>query len=568
MTDTHFDNTPIRLEGLLAGYSGKAVLHDLDLVVESGERVVLLGPNGAGKTTLFRCILGLVKPLSGRVRLFDRDPSDAAVRRELLGRVGTSLESPGLPAHTRPIEYLEHFARLCGLTDPRSRARQALRLWDLPEQVDGQHLSLGQRQRLQVARSLLHAPRLAMLDEPAANLDPSAQEAFWELLDQWQKATGSTLVVSTHHLEEAYRHGPRWILLGNGRFLADGAPQKILSEVAGSRSLRLSQPCEGARLGEVLSRLDVSFQIVGDRHRTDNQWRLVAQNTPPEQSRILSALVTAGLGVVSYGEDGTTFEESYRLLLGEAPTQDPIPAKAPIQMLTFSVQMSHLAAAWAAARLHGAGLSRERRILLPLGLLTLVLTGSVFWALPTVLPSRDFYLPLCGLAALLSTGLAGGLASDLVAGERERRSLETFLCAPASPAALVFGRALSILIPALGFSWIAMALVWGALSSRDMEPSGFSTLVVALAFAPGALLLSLSIGIWVSCYSRTVRAAAQLSALITVPLIALTQAIPFFTPYGWSASSAWAAAGGLLGLFSLPVFWRLTRKLRPERLLP
>lgn len=560
------DHAPVRLTGINAGYEDTTVLHDLDLVVEAGERVVLLGPNGAGKTTLFRCILGLVRPSSGTVSLFGRDPSNESTRRDLLLRVGTSLEAPGLPAQTRPLEYLEHFARLCGLPRPLDTARQALRLWELPEDVDAQRMSLGQRQRLQVARSLLHVPRLAMLDEPAANLDPSAQEAFWSLLDRWQEATGSTLVVSTHHLEEAYRHGPRWVLLGAGRILAEGSPRNILAAVKASRRLRLAVSIEGRRLEAILHMRDTRIEILGNRDRTDSEWRILAPTGNFDQATILKTLVDGGLPVVSYGEDGTTLEESYRCLLGNRVSEQA--TQLTIQTGSADIIAPSLAAVVSsAARLHFAGLSRERRMLVPLFFLVVLLTISVLFALPGELPSPDAYLPLLALAALLPAGLSGGIAADLVAGERERRSLETFLCAPASPAALVLGRSLAILIPGLALSWASMIATWIALASRSLAPTLVASLCLAAAFAPGAILLAVTTGAWVSTRSRTVRAAAQLSALVTIPLVVLAQATPALTPPSWSAGTGWLVSGAALALASAPLLWSLKQRLSPRALL-
>lgn len=561
------DPIPVDLSRVEAGYGDHKVLHGLDLRVESGERVVLLGPNGAGKTTLFRCLLGLVRPHSGHVRLLGQDPSNERLRQNLLLHVGASIEAPGLPAQTRPAEYLEHFARLCGIPDPGRTARAALRLWELPEDTDAQNMSLGQRQRLQVARSLLHAPRLALLDEPAANLDPSAQESFWALLDRWQDATGATLVVSTHHLEEAFRHGSRWVLMGGGRILADGSPRNILAAVRASRRLRLSGPVPGQRLREVLARRPSPIEILGDTGRTDSEWRIVAPAGNAEQAAILKLLLEAGLQVVSYGEDGTTLEEGYRHLLGSHVQEMPV-HRIPMPGPDAGIRpRSGRSAAMSSMRLHLACLARERRMLLPLALLVLMLTGSVLFALPADPSSAEANISLLALAALLPAGLAGGLAADIVAGERERRSLETFLCAPASPAALVLGKALAILLPALACSWAAIATVWTALVWRTIAPSTDSVAALAVAFAPGCVVASLAVGTWVSARSRTVRAAAQLSALATIPLVVLAQAVPVLAPAWLPAPAAWLAAGSALALCGAALLAWVLGRTGPEPLL-
>lgn len=206
-------------------------------------------------------------------------------------------------------------------------------------------------------------------------------------------------------------------------------------------------------------------------------------------------------------------------------------------------------------------------MLVPLFFLVVLLTISVLFALPGQLPYPDAYLPLLALAALLPAGLSGGIAADLVAGERERRSLETFLCAPASPAALVLGRALAILVPGLALSWASIAVTWIALATRSLAPTIAATLCLAASFAPGSILLAVTTGAWVSTRSRTVRAAAQLSALVTIPLVVLAQATPALTPPSWSAGAGWLASGAVLAISCAPLLWSLERRLSPRALL-
>jgi ABC-type Na+ efflux pump permease subunit len=206
-------------------------------------------------------------------------------------------------------------------------------------------------------------------------------------------------------------------------------------------------------------------------------------------------------------------------------------------------------------------------MVLPIVFMVVLLVASALWAIPGDLSSPDILLPLLGLASLLPAGLAGGVAADLIAGERERRSLETLLCAPASPFALVVGKSLSILLPAVGMSWISIGSVWWALASRSMAPSLASTLGVAMGFAPMATVFSLGVGTWMSARSRTVRAAAQMSALTTVPLIALSQAVPLLTPSAVPAAAAWCAAGAALGLVAAGIYGHLRQRLKPHRLL-
>jgi len=119
----------------------------------------------------------------------------------------------------------------------------------------------------------------------------------------------------------------------------------------------------------------------------------------------------------------------------------------------------------------------------------------------------------------------------------------------------------------VAMSWLSIGSVWWALASRSMAPSLVSTLGVALGFAPMATIFSLGVGTWMSVRSRTVRAAAQMSALTTVPLIALSQAVPLLTPSGLPAIWAWCGAGAMLGLVASGIYWNLRGRLKPHRLL-
>jgi ABC-2 type transport system ATP-binding protein len=552
-------HAPVDIRGLRSGYGGVDVLSGIDLVVESGARLVLLGPNGAGKTTLLRCLLGLLRPVGGSVRLWGLDPANPTLRRDLLRRVGASLESPVLPAHVRALEWMEHHATLSGLPAPRKAAREVLRSWDLPEDVDADKLSQGQRQRLLVARCLLHRPELLVLDEPAAHLDPSAREEFWAHMESWRRATGAALLVSSHQLEEAVDRGGEWIVMGAGRILHRGPAEMFVDAFPGSRRLRLDAPRHLAEIRQILSPSGCSAESAG----TDpsREFRLRPNKDSPDHPGILRSLVEAGVGVTSLGEDSTSLREAYRTCLGELPAPDPGSRPAPLESHPL-LPRSTVSDILSSARLHGRGLLRERRLLLPFAILLVLLCGGILLAFPAGAPPWDVSAFLA-MAAILPCGLAAGLAADLVAGERERKSLETQFTLPTAFGRILAGGTMSIAILGQISSTVAVFAIAAALLRTGNVPSGAPTAAIVLGFAPAALSLSIAIGILFSLRATSARAAAQFSTLSTLPLLVLSQALPHLFP---GAVLPWI--GGAAGLASLAALlsWKVSRSLSPERL--
>jgi ABC-type multidrug transport system ATPase subunit len=198
--------------GLRKTYGGAHALDALDLVVGPGERVLVLGPNGAGKTTLLRIASTLLSPTAGRMRLFASDERGAAARR----RIGF------LGHRTLLYDHLSAAENLDGVEEPGDAARAALGAVGLGSRAEDEtgNLSRGQRQRVAIARTLLHRPDLLLLDEPFTGLDREGARILADLLGRALGAAGACLLV-THDLSGALQIATRLVVLRRGRVSVD-----------------------------------------------------------------------------------------------------------------------------------------------------------------------------------------------------------------------------------------------------------------------------------------------------------------------------------------------------------
>jgi len=219
----------IRALGLVKRFADVRALDGLDLSVARGELYGLVGPNGSGKTTLIRILTGLDEPTRGRARVLGAPPGARAAR------VGYMPQEEALYPDLSVMENLAFFAGLYG-APMRGRARAVLglvRLWKERHRLVGE-LSGGTRRRVSLAVALVHEPQALFLDEPTVGVDPLLRNEFWRSFRERAQA-GASLLISTHHLEEA-RRCDRVGLLWRGRLLREGAPSDLLRE-AGAESL-------------------------------------------------------------------------------------------------------------------------------------------------------------------------------------------------------------------------------------------------------------------------------------------------------------------------------------------
>ncbi|HEY5089923.1 MAG TPA: ABC transporter ATP-binding protein [Polyangia bacterium] len=228
----------IVVDALVKTFGSKTAVAGLSFSVAAGEIYGLLGPNGAGKTTTLRVLGGILTPTDGRAAVAGLDV--AAHPLEVRRRLGFLTNTTGLYARLTGRELLDYFARLYGMSPPAADARIAtlIRALDLTPFFGRrcEALSTGERQRLSIARAVLHDPAVLILDEPTAGLDVLASR-FLRAFVRAERDRGKAVVFSTHYLAEAELLCDRIGLLHHGRLLAEGTPAALRAAAGDAPSL-------------------------------------------------------------------------------------------------------------------------------------------------------------------------------------------------------------------------------------------------------------------------------------------------------------------------------------------
>jgi lipooligosaccharide transport system ATP-binding protein len=238
----------IELRGVVKRFGPITAVDGLDLDVPAGICLGLLGPNGAGKSTTMRLLTGQAIPDAGELRVLGHElPADSKAARAEMGVVP---QLDNLDVDVTVEDNLAVYARLYRVPDVGAAVDRALDLARLRDRrrdaVD--ELSGGMRRRLLLARGLIHEPRLILLDEPTVGLDPQIRTELWTLIGEL-KSRGTTILMSTHYIEEAERLSDEVAVMAKGRIIARGHPAQLIDEHAGDRTAEVYGPPE--RLAEV-----------------------------------------------------------------------------------------------------------------------------------------------------------------------------------------------------------------------------------------------------------------------------------------------------------------------------
>ena len=317
----------IETRGITKRFGALAAVDGVDLRVRTGELFGLLGPNGAGKTTLVRMLTGLVPLTAGSATVagvdVQRDPDGV---RHALGVVPQALTSD---LDLTGYENLDIFARFFEMPASRRKPRiadllQRMGLWDRRKDLVRTY-SGGMRRRLEIARGLIHKPKVLFLDEPTIGLDPQSRRVIWDLLGDLRRGEEITISLTTHYLDEAEALCDRVAFVDHGKVVALGTPQDLKATVPGSDTLDLVlvRPLSDGTLNG-LQRLpgvrSADRQARGLRVRADGGASLLP--------RIMAALRDDGIEVAEVNMSRLTLEDVFIQYTGRSLREDTATAQA------------------------------------------------------------------------------------------------------------------------------------------------------------------------------------------------------------------------------------------------
>lgn len=292
-------------------FAGRPVVDDVSLEVGRSEIVALLGPNGAGKSTTLRLLAGLIAPTAGSVAI-DGVRLTRATGSALRRKIGFLTEVPGLWDRLTVRENLSIYADLYGLDRADAVIDRLLDVFELSDRANTRaaELSKGMRQKVALARALLHQPEVLLLDEPTSGLDPEITRGVRQLLEE-RRAAGCAILVSTHNLDEAERLADRIAVLQQ-RLIALDSPASLRRRLT-----------RGRIIVRVAGTASDTFEIARrfDANVTSDGQTLALGLTEPERDTpaLVRALVEAGADILEVRPEVPALEDVYLHLVGDDP---------------------------------------------------------------------------------------------------------------------------------------------------------------------------------------------------------------------------------------------------------
>jgi ABC-2 type transport system ATP-binding protein len=295
----------IHAEGLSKSFGDRVAVDALTLSIQRGEVFGLLGPNGAGKTTTLRMLCALVAPTSGTAIIdgLTLGKDDEAIR----SKIGLLTETPGLYPRLSARQNLELFAELYGVSDVDGQVRRYLELFDLWDRRDdlAGGFSKGMRQKVAIARALLHEPPILFLDEPTSGLDPASSRVVRELVERVVGDEGRTVILCTHNMDEADRLCDR-IAFFKRRVLEIDAPDVLRKRLYGEAvRVRLREVTE-----EILAAVR-ALEFVREIRAEENEIVVRLDDVEARDPELVRALVRVNADVVFVQPELESLEQVY-----------------------------------------------------------------------------------------------------------------------------------------------------------------------------------------------------------------------------------------------------------------
>ena len=301
----------ISAQHLTRRFGSRTAVDDVTFDVGRSEIVALLGPNGAGKTTTLRMLAGLIAPTSGSVAIGGA-PLTRASGASLRRQIGFLTEAPGLWDRLTVRENLRVYAGLYGLADPERRIDRVLDLFAIADRGNARaaELSKGTRQKVALARTLLHDPTVLLLDEPTSGLDPEVTRSVRMLLDE-RRAAGCSILVSTHNLYEAERLADRVAVLDE-RLVAIDDPAALRAHLTTGRTIVRVAGDPSAYVAAARSSVGSAVDVAVERSTLALQLPHPDRDTPA----LVAALVAAGAQILEVRAEMPALEDVYVHLMG------------------------------------------------------------------------------------------------------------------------------------------------------------------------------------------------------------------------------------------------------------
>jgi ABC-2 type transport system ATP-binding protein len=323
----------VEVENLTKRFGDFTAVDGLSFSVGHGEIFGLLGPNGAGKSTLIRMLTTLVPPTSGTARIngFDvvRQPNQV---RQSIGVIPQAMTSD---LELSAVENLTIFSKLYGI--PREQRKknipQLLAEVDLTQWADKpiKMFSGGMRRRLEIARGLVHQPKIFFLDEPTTGLDPVSRVSVWEMLERLKRERDLTIIVTTHYMDEADKLCDRIAIVDHGKLAALDSPLKLKASIPGKNILEVSFTGAPKDWPNKLRALPEVAEVKGE----ENIFRISTNNGPRTTIELLEAARAANVTVASLSVQSTTLDDVFVYYTGHQlrdTLQAPSAAESPYVM--------------------------------------------------------------------------------------------------------------------------------------------------------------------------------------------------------------------------------------------
>jgi ABC-2 type transport system ATP-binding protein len=299
----------VEIEDLSKYFGSFCAVDKMNFNVKHGEVFGLLGPNGAGKSTLIRMLTTLVTPSSGHARVngFDVVQNPNGVRQS----IGVIPQAMTSDLDLTAWENMTIFAKLYGLS-PQKRKTAIHDLLDAVNLLDWadkpvKTFSGGMRRRLEIARGLVHEPRIFILDEPTTGLDPVSRVAVWEMLDRLRRERDLTVMLSTHYMDEADKLCDRIAIVDHGKLVALDSPLKLKTSIPGTNTIEVSFSSVPADWQRTLESLPDVATVKSD----DGVYRLSSNNGPRTVLALMDAVHAAGISVASLSVQSTTLDHVF-----------------------------------------------------------------------------------------------------------------------------------------------------------------------------------------------------------------------------------------------------------------